>query len=174
LPVLKSITFAYDMKEDRMLAAINPGHPDAWSCWLTRRLTLALLERAEEFLANTSPLVQRASADHRGEILAFEQDAAIARTANAITQTPAEVLQSSTASAELAKQLTISIQGNGFRIELQGEGGGSAAGLLARDEFQRVLKMLQATAVGAGWLATPTKSRTTSAAEESNSTTSRH
>ena len=174
MPVLKSITFAYDTRQDRILAAINPGHPDAWSCWLTRRLTLALLEQAGGLLASTSSLVQRASADHRGEILAFEQDAAIARTANAITQTPAEVLQSSTASAELAKQLTISIQGNGFRMELQGEGGGSAAGLLARDEFQRVLKMLQATAVGAGWLATPTKSQTTCATEESSSTTSRH
>jgi hypothetical protein len=81
VPVLKSITFAYDTREDRILAAVNPGHPDAWSCWLTRRLALALLERTGEFLASTSSLVQRASADHRGEILAFEQDAAIARTA---------------------------------------------------------------------------------------------
>jgi hypothetical protein len=174
VPVLKSITFAYDTREDRMLAAINPGHPDAWSCWLTRRLALALLERAKEFLASTSALVQRASADHRGEILAFEQDAAITRTAKAITQTPAEILQASTTSAELAKQLTISNQGNGFRMELQGEGGGNAAGVLARDELQRVLQMLQETAGRAGWLITPAKPQTAAATEESNSRTSRH
>jgi hypothetical protein len=174
VPVLKSITFAYDTREDRILAAVNPGHPDAWSCWLTRRLALALLERTGEFLASTSSLVQRASADHRGEILAFEQDAAIARTAKAITQTPAEILQSSTTSAELAKQLTISNQGNGFRMELRGEGGGNAAGVLARDELQRVLQMLQETAGRAGWLITPARPHTATATEESNSKTSRH
>jgi hypothetical protein len=172
--VLKSITFAYDTRQDRILAVINPGHSDAWSCWLTRRLVLALLERAGEFLASTSSLVQRASADHRGEILAFEQDAAIARTAKAITQTPADILQASTTSAELAKQVTISNQGNGFRMELQGEGGGSAAGLLARDELQRILQMLQATAVRAGWLGTPDKSQTLNTTVESSPTTSRH
>jgi hypothetical protein len=172
--VLKSITFAYDTREDRTLAAINPGHPEAWSCWLTRRLVLALLERAGEFVASTSALAQRASADHRGEILAFEQDAAIARTAKAITQTPPEILQSSTTSAELAKQLTISNQGNGFRMELQGEGGGSAAGTLAREELQRILQMLQETAGKAGWLITPAKPQTTATTEGSSSKTPHH
>ena len=48
--VLTSVTFVYAMQEDRILAAINPGHPEAWSCWLTRRLVLTLLERSVEFL----------------------------------------------------------------------------------------------------------------------------
>jgi hypothetical protein len=172
--VLKSITFAYDTREDRILAAINPGHAEAWSCWLTRRLVLALLEQAGNFLANTSTLVQRASADHRGEILAFEQDAAIAKTAKSITQTPAKALQTSAKSAELAKQLTISNQGGGFRIELQGEDGGNAAGALTRDELQRILQMLQATVIRAGWLVMPAKAQSTPATEESHSKTSRH
>src|ERR1700694_4153170 len=51
---LKSVNFSYVAEEDRVLAAINPGDPEAWSCWLTRRLVLALLERAAEFLASTS------------------------------------------------------------------------------------------------------------------------
>jgi hypothetical protein len=174
LRALKSITFAYDTREDRILAAVNHGHPEAWSCWLTRRLVLALLERAGEFVASTSALAQRASADHRGEVLAFEQDAAIARTAKAITQTPPEILQSSTMSAELAKQVTISNQGNGFRMELQGEGGGSAAGILSREELQRILQMLQETAGKAGWLIMQAKPQTIDAPEDSSSKTSRH
>src|ERR1035441_797360 len=54
--VLKSITFVYEAREDRVLAAINSGKPEAWSCWLTRRLALVLLERAVNLLASTSAL----------------------------------------------------------------------------------------------------------------------
>src|SRR6516162_6556214 len=46
LRALKTITFLYVPQEDRIAGAINAGHPDAWSCWLTRRLALAVLERA--------------------------------------------------------------------------------------------------------------------------------
>jgi len=62
LRTLKTITFVYAPQEDRIAAAINAGGPDAWSCWLTRRLALAVLERATEYLANTSDLAQRAPA----------------------------------------------------------------------------------------------------------------
>ena len=48
LRTLKTITFVYAPQEDRIAAAINAGGPDAWSCWLTRRLALAVLERATE------------------------------------------------------------------------------------------------------------------------------
>ena len=108
--MLKSITFAYDTRQDRILAAINPGHPEAWSCWLTRRLVLALLENAGEFLASTSALVQRAPADFRGDFIAFERDAAMATTAGALSNTPANILKSSATAAELAERLTISDQ----------------------------------------------------------------
>jgi hypothetical protein len=77
-------------------------------------------------------------------------------------------------SAELAKQLTISNQGNGFRMELRGEGGGGAAGVLAREELQRILQMLQETAGKAGWLIMLEKPQTTVAPEDNSSKTSRH
>jgi hypothetical protein len=38
----KTVTFLYAPQEDRIAAAINAGAPDAWSCWLTRRLALAV------------------------------------------------------------------------------------------------------------------------------------
>ena len=86
MPVLKTITFAYRALEDRVLAAVNLGHPDAWSCWLTRRLSLALLERADKLLASTSALASRAAPGYREELAAFEQDAAMAATAIAPSQ----------------------------------------------------------------------------------------
>ena len=93
--VLKTVTFVYGTREDRMLAAINAGNPEAWSCWLTRRIVLVLLERAEGLLANTSALAQRAPAEARGELVAFERDAAIANTAKSMSRTPPDVLKTS-------------------------------------------------------------------------------
>ena len=157
--VLTSVTFVYDTREDRILAAINAGHAEAWSCWLTRRVVLALLERTAQFLASTSALAQRAPSDFRGEFVAFERDAAIATTAKAMSNTPAEVLKSSATAAELAERLTIANQGDGFRLELYGQSGAGAAGTPTRAELQRILQMLQAEAAKAGWLGTPAKSQ---------------
>jgi hypothetical protein len=170
---LKSVNFSYVAEQDRVLAAINPGHPQAWSCWLTRRLVLALLERAAEFLASTSALMQKAPADVRREIVAFEREAAMAMTAKAMSATPVNVLKTSALAAELAVRLTISSQADKFRVEFQGEMGGGAAGLFARAELQRLLQMLQAEVVKADWSGTITKSYSP-ATDETNPTPVRH
>jgi hypothetical protein len=154
--VLSSLTFVYEPREDRILAAINAGRPDAWSCWLTRRVALALLERAPDYLTSTSDLAKRAPADLRGEFIAFEREAAIANTARAMSTTPPEILKSSVTGAELADRLSISPQGEGFRLELRGQIDG-AAGVLSRAEFQRILQMLQALVVKVGWPGLPAK-----------------
>ena len=156
--VLKSINFSYVAGEDRILAAINPGGREAWSCWLTRRLVLALLERTSEFLASTSPLVQQVPAAVRGELATFEREAAMAATARAMSTTPRDVLKASKTAAELAEGLKISSQPGGFRVELQGEKGVGAAGLLTRAELQRFLQMLQSEVANAGWFGVLDKS----------------
>jgi hypothetical protein len=154
---LKTVTFTYDTREDRILAGINLGQSEAWSCWLTRRLVLALLERAPKFIASTSVLAQRSPIDIRGEIVAFERDAAITKTAKAMTHTPTDVLKTSAATAELANQLTISSQRQNFRVELQGESGDGAAAMIERSELQRILYMLQAEVARAAWVVLPGK-----------------
>jgi hypothetical protein len=152
LRALKTVTFLYAPQEDRIAAAINAGAPDAWSCWLTRRLALAVLERAAQYLASTSNLAQRAPAELRGEAIAFEREAAIANTQTAMSRTPPEVLKSSAVAAELAERLTISREQDAFRLELRGQSGQGVAGLVKRDELQRVLQMLHGVAAQAGWL----------------------
>lgn len=156
LRVLKSITFRYDGKQDRILAAANAGQAEAWSCWLTRRVALALLERSTEFLEKSSDLAKRASADVRSDLVNFERDAAIANTAGAMSNTPQNVLKDSAANAELLQQLSFTQRGNRFRLELRGERGGGADGSLTRDEFQRVLQMLQTEVVKGNWIGAPT------------------
>jgi hypothetical protein len=142
LRALKTVTFFYVPQEDRIAGAINAGHQDAWSCWLTRRLALAVLEHATGYIANTSNLAQRAPAELRGEAIAFEREAAIAKTAPAMSQTPPEILKSSTAGAELADRLTISREQEAFRFELRGVSGNGTAGVVKREELQRILQML--------------------------------
>jgi hypothetical protein len=152
---LASVTFIYETREDRVLAALNAGRADAWSCWLTRRVALALLERAMQFLASTSTLAQRAPADFRGESIAFEREAAIAKTAGAMSNTPPDVLKANLAKAGLAERLSISQHGDRFRLEVHGQGDEGAAGVLTRAELQRILEMLKGQVAQAGWLATP-------------------
>jgi len=155
LRALKTITFFYVPQEDRIAGAINAGHPDAWSCWLTRRLALAVLERTTDYVANTSSLAQRAPAQLRGEAIAFEREAAIAKTAPAMSQTAPEILKSSTVAAELAERLTIAREQDAFRLELRGQSGNGVAGVVKREELQRILQMLLAVVAQAGWLVAP-------------------
>ena len=153
LLILKSITFAYDPREDRVLAVVNPGHPPTWSCWLTRRLVLALLENGSKFLANTSTLAKRAAPEARREVVAFEREAAVAKTAPAMSVTPPEVLKRTVASAELIHQVALTQQGERMRMELRGVAGGASEAGLARAELQRILDMLHAEVVKAAWSA---------------------
>ncbi len=155
LRALKTITFLYVAQEDRVAVAINAGQADAWSCWLTRRLALAVLERTTDYVAHTSNLAQRAPAQLRGEAIAFEREAAIAKTAPAMSQTAPEILQLSTAGAELAERLTIAREQDAFRLELRGQSGNGTAGTVRREELQRILQMLHAVAMQGGWLAAP-------------------
>ncbi|MGB6448610.1 MAG: hypothetical protein WBF47_26330 [Xanthobacteraceae bacterium] len=61
-----------------------------------------MLERASGYLTKTSDLAQQAPAEMRGEFVAFEREAAMASTADAMTKTPPEILKSSAIRAELA------------------------------------------------------------------------
>jgi hypothetical protein len=172
--VLTTVTFVYATREDRILAAINSGRPDAWSCWLTRRVVLALLERVAEILAKTSPLAQRAPPESRSEVVAFERDAAMAKTAERMTKTPAEALNASATAAELVDRLSIANLGENFRVEIHGSSGGGAAGVLARAGLQRIMQMLQDEVVKAGWVAMPATPQPEQAVEEPGPKPFRH
>ena len=156
--VLKSVSFSYVVGEDRVLAAVNPGGSEAWSCWLTRRLVLVLLDRAEELLVSTSALVKQAPSEVRGELITFEREAAMASTAKKMSNTSRDVLTQSATAAELAKRLTIYSKAGGFRLEFHGVKGGGAAGFFARVELQRLFQMLQAEVAKADWLGTSARS----------------
>jgi len=152
---LKTITFVYEPREDRIAAVINAGGAEAWSCWLTRRLALAVLKRMPDYLSKSSELAQRVPAPLRPEIASFERQSAIAATERAMSYGPPPVPKSSVAQPELAERLTITPQGERVRLELHGQSGEAAVGALTRAELQRIVHMLEGVVVQAGWVAAP-------------------
>jgi hypothetical protein len=146
------MTLAYAPREDRILAVVNVGRPDSWACWMTRRLTLALLKRGTDYIVTTSPVVQRAAVEYRAEVATIQREAAIAQTAPAMSRAESEVLKTSTADAtELLQRINLVKQGDRFRIELRGGSGGGADGMVSAAELQRILQMIQAEVTKAGW-----------------------
>ena len=158
---LKTITFIYDIREDRILAAVNAKSPDSWSCWLTRRMALAVLAKSDEFVSKTSKLLQNATADTREQLMSFEREAALAKTAGSLTRTPKDVIAGKPRSAELLHGVTLNQRGKTYQIELRGEAGGAAIATVQRDELQTIMQMLLHAAVNGGWVS----AQKTSAAE---------
>jgi hypothetical protein len=148
---LKTLAFAYDSLEDRILSIVNLEHPQPWTCWLTRRLTLATLHETAKFMERTSALVQRAAAEFRAEITAFERDAAMSSTAHAVKILPRSGVKAAATTAR-ADRLTIACQADKFRFELQDNNGEGVAGLMERAELQRILRMLEDETHKAGWI----------------------
>lgn len=163
--VLKSLSLTYDATQDRILAVVNPGQLDSWSFWLTRRLTLGLLARLPATLADTSAAVKQAPAEYRSDLAAFEREAALASTAGAMVRTDDSVLKNNAIVAELAVAVRVTDLGDGFGLELHGERGGQAAGVLGRAMLQRVLQMVYGEAAKAYWLGVPVKPPESTGAE---------
>ncbi len=103
----------------------------------------------------------------RGEFTAFEREAAIAKTQQAMSVTPPEILKSSAGAAELIDRVTIAPRGDNFRLELYGMSGEGAAAGLSRAELQRILQMLQGVVAKAGWTGAAAKAAPATAAEAS-------
>jgi hypothetical protein len=175
LQQLKTITFVYDAREDRIRAAINSAAPEeAWSCWITRRLALAWLAKSGEFLTSTSALVQRAAPEHRGDLATFEREAAIAQTAPAMSATPPDVIKRPAVSSELMETVTWSQKGEHYQIEIRGNGGGGAKSVLTRAELQRITQMLQEVVGKATWTAASATPQSAAAPAQAPATPVRH
>jgi len=151
LLALKTITFVYDRREDRILAAVNAGSPESWSCWLTRRMALALLAKADEFVSKTSKLLPNATAGTREQLLSFEREAALAETAGSLTRTPQKLLAGKSRAAELLGEVRLNQRGATYQIDLQGDAGGGAVATIKRAELQRIMQMLDDVTIKAGW-----------------------
>jgi hypothetical protein len=151
LLALKTVTFIYDIREDRILAAINAGDTDSWSCWLTRRMALALLAKADEFLSKTSKLLQNATAETREQLISFEREAALVQTAGSVKRTPNDVILDRPRAAELLHEVTLNQRGTIYEIILKAEVGRGSVATVNRAELQRIMQMMRDVAAKANW-----------------------
>jgi hypothetical protein len=131
---------------------VNPGALDSCSFWLTRRVVLQVVERLTPRLDASSPAAQRAPGEYRTEVVALERQAALASTASAMSQTPEEILRPHVGAAELAIAINFSDHADRVRVELHGQRGGQAGGLLDRAQLQRMLQMFFDEARKAQWI----------------------
>ena len=153
MPVLKTITFAYRALEDRVLAAVNLGHPDAWSCWLTRRLSLALLERAgkllvEQFSARKScgsRLPRRACRIRTGCGNGGDRQGNVTNSAGCAQCVGARCRARREADNHPARRTFAHRAGRRPRWHHD-------TGLLLRADFQRILRMLEAEVLRGKWV----------------------
>ncbi|MFO1162426.1 MAG: hypothetical protein U1E60_26565 [Reyranellaceae bacterium] len=153
---INAIALAYDAAQDRILAVVNPGGLTSWSYWLTRRLVVQVLGRLPEALEKTSRVAQQAPVEYRGELAAFEREAAIASTAPAMTKTDNGVLKMNATTAELAVTVSLEDHRGSFRFVLIGERGGQAVGAMSRPDLQRIIHMLEREVAKADWIANAT------------------
>ena len=149
---LRTITFHYDPQQDRILAVINVGQEESWSCWLTRRMTVAAIAQVGRLVERTSELGKKANPEFRSDMLAFEKDAALVNTAKAVTLTPKASVKASASTTECAKRFSVTHVRQKFLLELEGASGEVAKALIARSVFQRVLRALEDEVAKADWL----------------------
>jgi hypothetical protein len=150
--VLRTVTFAYDVAEDRIAAVLNVGTADVWACWLTRRITLPILRQVQGLLDRTSALAQQAGTEFRTEIAAFERDAAAATLSDVLRPTPAESLKTSAAQAKCLDRLTVTPRGGTFQVTLHTSANDGASGLIERTDLHRILQMLRGEVHKASWI----------------------
>jgi hypothetical protein len=148
---LKSVTPHYDPVEDRILLAINAGHDDAWACWLTRRMALGMLGRLNRYLDQTSSLAAKTPLEYRAEVVAMERQVAVAKTQTAMSRVAGEQLAPLSSIGELAHELKLTPQGEGFLLSLTGHEGGQAQGTVSRAELQTILLLIEQEVAKAGW-----------------------
>ena len=152
---INALALAYDGVQDRILAVVNPGGLDTWSCWLTRRIVLEMLAKVPGTLGDSSSKARQAPVEYRAEVEAFEKEAALAQTARAVSTTEGTVMRRHAPVAELVVLVTLKPHGERFRVGLEGDRGNKAVGIMSRPDLQRVLHMLDAEVRKAAWCAEP-------------------
>ena len=148
---LKSVTPHYDAVEDRILLAINAGQENAWACWLTRHMALGVLGRLNQYLDQTSAMAAKTPLEYRAEVVAMERQVAVAKTQTALSRVEGGQLAPLSAAGELAHELKLTPQGDGFLLSLTGHEGGQAQGTVSRAELQTILLLIEQEVAKAGW-----------------------
>lgn len=145
---ITAITFHFDPVEDRILLVGNLTN-DAPRCdfWLTRSLTLKLIDAFRKLLCSMSAQVATAPHEHRSGIAQFEHEQA---QQNMQVQTQADV--DGAQQAALLGKVDVSHKDGRYQLRLYPrQGKQEAQAVLTHEELHQVLSLLHRGALELDW-----------------------
>ncbi len=146
---IAAITFHYDPIEDRILLVgnLNNTQPRC-DFWLTRNITLKLLDALSSLVRKTSAQVATAPSEHQSGLAQFEHEQA----QQSMQLVPESSVPESQAPGLLCK-VDVSHQGKRYQVRLyeQGSEEATAQALLTHDELHQILSLLHRGALELSW-----------------------
>lgn len=146
---IAAITFHYDAIEDRILLIgnLNNTHPRC-DFWLTRSITLKLLNALGGLVRQTSQQIAAAPAEYQSGLAQFEHE-----QAQQNMQVTPEKEQPVADAPQLLHKMDISHQDQRYQLIMFGADGSKpiAAAVLSHDELHQILSLLHRGAVELNW-----------------------
>lgn len=146
---LAAITFHYDPVEDRILMVgnLNNDQPRR-DFWLTRNITLKLLEALSTLVRQTSEQVVNAPQEHQSGIAQFEHEKA-QQNMRVHSETHSPVSES----ASLLYKIDVSHRGHRYQVRFYDHEAedAQAQAVLSHDELHQVLSLLHRGALELNW-----------------------
>jgi hypothetical protein len=103
-------------------------------------------------LTSRSALARRGTADIKRDLVAFEREADLAKTAKSVRPTPRETLTAARTGGDLVCEVSMRLVGDRYRLELKGETGDGAVASIGRADLQRIVDLLRTEIGRAEWL----------------------
>ena len=154
---IEAFTFDYDEVEDRIRVSGNlyNGLP-AISFWLTRKLTLKLLNAAEGLVHKTSPVIVKTPAQHKSAMALFEHQNAELALASAIKHRSAEKSEhpvvKETPVTQILGRLDISYRPEKYTFKFYGiDESPLATSVVGYNEFHQLLSLMHRGALHLNW-----------------------
>jgi hypothetical protein len=152
---VKTLSFSYDVAEDRMLLLVTDGGAEARPLWLTRRLTALLLDHLARLLKRSSAEVTLAPQDVQDDLIQLEHSRALAETTSSPQPAGTRLKEMSEAGKKdpraLVTDVRITVSRTAFVLTFLGGDAEVAAAELSRAHVHRVLELLVRKSSDCGW-----------------------
>jgi len=151
-----SYTFQFDFAEDRIrvIGNLNNGQP-RMDFWLTRRLTLKLLDAANQLVRQTSERVSQTPQAHQGEMAEFEHQKA--QQQMQLNQEPVPPLSTDQGGIQLLHRIDISFKQNSYILLLfcHSQEAAVASSTLTYDELHQIFHLIHTGCEKLEWGVSP-------------------
>jgi len=153
---IETFTFDYNTMEDRILISANLyNRLDEINFWLTRKLTLKLLDAGAGLIEKTSPVIAKTPIEHKAAMALFEHQNAEQSTANQAF--PANISKEGnielTSEPSVLTRLDIGYKAQQYKFSffIAKQDDAIAVSLIDYKEFHQILALIHKGAVHLNW-----------------------